>query len=304
VALSVAFVTAAALLFLAIAGPGNYAFGVRHLWFGWALPGLLPPQSIDVLPGDDGIRMGGTVRVRASMHGFEPAEAFVHARFGDGEWQQVEMSDLADNFEFTFFSVREPLEYFVSAANVRSPPFEVNVVDLPVIDNLAVTYRFPEWTGKDDETRDPGGDVRAIADTEIVIQVAADRPMTPGELIIDEQTIPLDVDGDTATATFTVTQDGQYFVAAMVGGEQIRLTDDYFVTLLDDELPNIEFARPGRDWSASSIEEVTARVVANDDFRLESLELRYSINGGDWATVELPVDTDTGETDHVFRTID
>jgi hypothetical protein len=300
VALSVAFVAAAALLFLAIAGPGNYAFGVRHLWFGWAMPDLLPPQSIDVLPGDDGIRMGGTVRVRASMHGFEPAEAFVHARFGDDEWQQVEMSDLADNFEFTFFSVREPLEYFVSAANVRSPSFEVNVVDLPVIENLAVTYRFPEWTGKDDETRDPGGDVRAIADTEIVIRVAADRPMTPGELIIDEQTIPLDVDGDTATATFTVTQDGQYFVAAMVGGEQIRLTDDYFVTLLDDELPNIEFARPGRDWSASSIEEVTARVVANDDFRLESLELRYSVNGGDWATVELPVDTDTGETDHVF----
>ncbi len=300
VAVSVAGAAAAVLLFFAIAGPGNYAYGVRHLWFGWAFSGLLPPQSIEVLPGDDGIRMGGTVNVRAEMHGFDPAEAYVHARFGDGEWQQVEMSERDDNFTFTFFSVREPAEYYVSAANVRSETFDVNVVDLPVVENLAVTYHFPEWTGRDDETRDPGGDVRAIADTEIEIRVSADRPMTPGELVIDDQLIPLEVDGESATATFTVVEDGQYFVAARVGGEQIRLTDDYFVTMLDDSIPEVEFARPGRDWSASSIEEVTARVTATDDFKLESLELRYSVNGGDWASVDLQVETNTVEIDHVF----
>jgi len=299
-ALAAAGIATAALLFLAIAGPGNYAYGVRHLWFGWAFTGLLPPQSIEVLPGDDGIRLGGTVNVRATMEGFDPAEAFVHARFGDSEWQQVEMADGTDNFEFTFFSVREPLEYFVSAANVRSPTYQVNVVDLPVIENLSVTYRFPEWTGREDETTDPGGDVRAIADTEIVIQVTADRPMTPGELIVDEQGIPLQLDGETASGTFSVQQDGQYFVAAMVGGEQIRLSDDFFITMLDDEIPQIEFARPGRDWSASSIEEVTARVSAQDDFLLESLQLRYSVNGGDWRSVDLPVDAAGADIDHVF----
>jgi len=41
-AYTAAAVALAGLLFLAIAGPGNYAYGVRHLWFGWALPGLLP----------------------------------------------------------------------------------------------------------------------------------------------------------------------------------------------------------------------------------------------------------------------
>jgi len=288
------------LLFLGIAGPGNYGYGVRHLWFGWAFPGLLPPQSIAVLPGDDGIRLGGTVNVRAAMQGFDPADAYVHARFGDGEWQQVEMARPGDDFEFTFFSVRQPLEYYVSAANVRSETFEINVVDLPVVENLAVTYRFPEWTGKDDETRDPGGDVRAIADTEVIVEITTDRPMTPGELVVDDLSIPLDIDGNAARASFTVSADGQYFVAAKVGGEQIRLTDDYFVTLLDDALPEIQFARPGRDWSASSIEEVTTRVTASDDFKLESLELRYSVNGGDWTAIELPVDADFVEADHVF----
>ncbi len=295
-----AAVALVALLFFAVAGPGNYAYGVRHLWFGWAFPGLLPPQSIEVVPGDDGIRLGGTVRVRATMQGFDPARAWVHASFGDGEWQQVEMSYQDESFEFTFFSVRQPLEYYVSAANVRSPTFNVKVVDLPVVENLALTYNFPEWTGRGPEIHDPGGDVRAIADTTVELTVTADRDMTPGELVVDDQLIPLEIDGATATARFTVTQDGQYFIAAKVGGEQIRLTDDYFITRLDDEIPRIEFARPGRDWSASSIEEVTARISAQDDFALESLELRYSVNGGDWQTVELPVDGNAAESDHVF----
>lgn len=295
-----ASIAAVALLFFAVAGPGNYAYGVRHLWLGWAFSDLLPPQNIKVSPGDDGIRKGGTVSVRAVMEGFEPGQAWVHARFGDAEWQEVEMSDLDESFDFTFFSVREPLEYYVSAANVRSPTYSVNVVDLPIIENMTVTYQFPDWTDREDQTDDPGGDIRAIAETEITIHLAADRPMTAGDLVVDDREVELTVEGNTATASFSISQDGQYFVAANVGGEQIRLTDDYFIKLLDDELPNIEFVRPGRDWSASSIEEVTARISATDDYQLESLELRYSVNGSDWLSVPLSVDADVAEIDHVF----
>ncbi len=297
---AIAATAAIALLAVGIAGPGNYAYGVRHLWFGWMFTNLLPPQSIEVLPGDEGLRKGGTLNVRATMQGFEPGEAYVHARFGGGDWQQVEMLPADDGFEFTFFSVREPLEYYVSAANVRSPSYDVSVVDLPVVENLVLTYRFPDWTGRDEENHDPGGDVRTIADTEVEVQVRTDRPMTPGALLVDDEEIERDLAGNTGTARCTVEDDGQYFVAAMVGGERIRLTDDYFITVLEDELPEIEFARPGRDWSASSIEEVTARISARDDFRLESLELKYSVNGGEWQSVELPVANGDVEVDHVF----
>jgi len=297
---SSAGVALAVLLLVAIAGPGNYSYGVRDLWVGWAFPGLLPPQSIEVSPGDDGIRLGGTVRVQASMQGFDPADAFVHASFGDGEWQQVPMSEDEEGFEFTFFSVRQPLEYFVSANNVRSPTFQVHVVDLPNVENLSLTYHYPEWTERDPEVHDPGGDIRAIAETEIELQITTDRPMTPGSVILDDDAVTLDVDGTTATTTFAVNEDGQYFVAATVGGERIRLTDDYFITILDDRAPDIAFARPGRDWSASRIEEVTTRITAEDDFRIDELELRYSLNGGDWESIELASDLNTIEVDHVF----
>lgn len=290
----------AILLLLATIGPGNYSYGVRDLWVGWAFPGLLPPQSIEVSPGDDGIRMGGSIRVRATMQGFDPNAAFVHASFGDGDWQQVPMSSADGSFEFTFFSVRQPLEYFVSAANVRSPSFEVHVVDLPNVQNLTLTYNYPDWTERDPEVHDPGGDIRTIAETEVEVRITTDRPMTPGELVLADNAIDMDIDGTTATATFEVSNDNQYYVAAKVGGERIRLTDDYFITLVDDEAPEIAFARPGRDWSASRIEEVTTRIKAEDDFRINSLELRFSVNGGDWQAVDLDAEQDIVEIDHVF----
>jgi len=297
---SAAAVSVSALIILAIAGPGNYAYGVRSLWIGWALPGLLPPQTIEVSPGDDGIRLGGNVKVRAVMQGFSPNEAWVHASFGDGAWQRVPMSAGDGGFEFTFFSVREPLEYYVSASNTRSPTFDVSVVDLPVIEKLALTYHYPDWTGREPETFDPGGDVRAISETQIELQVTADRPMTPGELIVNDRAIPLNTDGSRATATFSVEADGQYFVAAKLGGDRIRLTDDYFITLEEDEAPKIEFERPGRDWSASRVEEVTTRITAEDDYAIESLEMRFSINGSDWQAIELEADSNLAKLDHVF----
>ncbi len=58
VALSSAAVAMVALIVLGIAGPGNYSYGVRHLWAGWLVSDLLPPQSIEVLPGNGGIRKG------------------------------------------------------------------------------------------------------------------------------------------------------------------------------------------------------------------------------------------------------
>jgi len=297
---SVASIALTALLLVAVTGPGNYSYGVRDLWVGWAFPGLLPPQSIEVEPGDDGIRLGGTVRVRASMLGFDPADAWVHASFGDDEWQQVPMSPNDDGFEFTFFSVRQPLEYFVSAANVRSPTFVVHVVDLPGVENLSLTYHYPDWTERDPEVHDPGGDIRAIADTEVELHITTDAPMTPGAIIVDDEEINLNVDGNAATASFTIDADGQYFVAATVGGERIRLTDDYFITILEDKAPEIEFDRPGRDWSASRIEEVTTRINATDDYRVNTLELHYAVNGGDWQSVELDAGSDAVDADHIF----
>jgi len=52
--------------------------------------------------------------------------------------------------------------------------------------------------------------------------------------------------------------------------------------VIPDEKPTIEVRKPGRDWRATSIEEVPVRIHAEDDFRLRDVSLHYSVNGGEW----------------------
>ncbi len=294
-------VACVALLFgMGIWGSANYSYGVRSLWLGWIVPGIVPAQTILVSPGDEGVRSGGRVRVNAQTRGFSPKQAFVHARFDKGDWQQVPMTTTKDGFEFTFFSVRESLEYFVAAGETRSPTYQVDVVDVPDLEHFALTLNYPEWTGKESETQDPGGDVQAIGGTQVEVTVMSSTAMLPTVVVVDGEPMPLSVTDSQAQGSFEVNRDGEYFIAAVVAGEQIRLTDDYFITKLDDTGPELEFLRPGRDWSASAIEEVTTLLQATDDFFIESITLFYSVNGGPWLSVELDAGAQEVEQEHVF----
>ena len=58
-------------------------------------------------------------------------------------------------------------------------------------------------------------------------------------------------------------------------------------TCSNDQPPAVSFVKPGRDTSASPIEEVFLEAKAEDDYGVKSMELVYSINGGAEKTVKL-----------------
>jgi hypothetical protein len=284
---AVAALAAGLLLWLAVAGPGLYGYGVRHVWAGWAVKGLLPAQGILVVPGNQAVRRGGAVPIVANAHGFNPANATFHARVGSHAWQDVAMTRSPRGFEFTLLAVREPTQYYVSAAGINSARYDVAVVEVPNVENLKLAYRYPSWTRLKPVTQDPGGDVSAVTGTTVLLEVTTDRPVGAGLLIMNGKDAPLTGAGTTAKASFTVNSDGRYYLAARVGSETVRLTDDYLITLQPDLKPEIKIVKPGRDWTASNIEEVTQHVQASDDFALESVQLHYAINGGAWQALSL-----------------
>ncbi|MDT8398125.1 MAG: hypothetical protein RQ899_05885 [Pseudomonadales bacterium] len=275
------------LVYLLIAGPGMLNYSLRNLFAGWALDDLLPPQSIVVTPGDQSVRRGANLRISSAMHGFDPAEAVIHVKSGARDWQQVPMVQGPQGFEFTFFSLQEPMAYYVSASGARSPEFDIQVVDLPAIENLSLTYHYPEWTSREAETIEPGGDIRTLPDTRVELTVTTSAPLLQGELVLNKAGQSLSLDGNQASTEFMVTEEGEYYIAALVGGEQVRLSDDYFIRLTEDGKPVVKVLRPGLDWNASNIEEVLVEVEASDDFGLKNLELKYSVNGAGWQSIDL-----------------
>ena len=291
----------AALVWFAAFGPDNWRYGVRHVWAGWAMEDTLPPQRIVVNPGDGAVRRGGDLVIDAYAEGFDPVGAEVFARFESSEdWESAPM--LADDglFEFTFFAVREPVSYYVVAAGVHSEEFQVEVVDLPRVRNVRLTYHYPRWTGLESETEDPGDDIAAVAGTQVEVAVTTDQPLGEAELIVNGETLQMSTDGTAATGVLEVSESGEYYVSTFFADDPVRLTDDYFIDVIPDNKPEVSVVRPGRDYRANNIEEVSVRVEAEDDFGLDRLELHYSINGGAWNVVELDVDGAFAESNEVL----
>jgi uncharacterized protein Smg (DUF494 family) len=127
-----------------------------------------------------------------------------------------------------------------------------------------------------DAVEDPGGDLRAVEGAEGVVEVVASGPLPNGVLMLDDGS---KVALRSGAASVPILKDGMYHVASIENGEDVRLSDDYFIEAIKPRPPEVKIARPRGDFRASPIEEVTVAVDARDDFGLKSVDLRYSVNG-------------------------
>src|ERR1700740_885483 len=75
-------------------------------------------------------------------------------------------------------------------------------------------------------------------------------------------------------------KDGSYHLTATDEGQPVRLSEDYFIATDKALPPEISISRPGGDYRASPIEEVTIGLKAADEFGLKDMHLHYSVNGG------------------------
>jgi hypothetical protein len=284
-----------ALAALLAFGPGLWGYGTRYLLLGADLPReAVPVRSIAVKPGDATVRRNSDMAIRATVEGFTPTEAAVFVRFADQQqWERAPMQPASETtghraeFQFHLYAVRAPLEYYVEADGTRSTQHKVAVVDLPRIEKVRLTYNYPDWTGLTPATEEELRSIRAVAGTKVKVEVFANAPLEAPALIVDGQTGELSTEGQASVGQIEVEKTGHYQIGAKVANEFVALTDEYPIEIVNDEKPSIEIQRPGRDTYATSIEEVPVRVQAQDDFRLQNVELRYSVNGGEWQKTSL-----------------
>jgi len=108
------------------------------------------------------------------------------------------------------------------------------------------------------------GDIDGVKNTQIELTFHLDRALQDGVLQVGDTLIPL---------------------------EQIANPAE------TDEVPQVRWLKPGRDVSASPVEEVMVQLEAKDDFAIESIELFFSVNAGEWRSIKLPT---ADLADHVF----
>jgi len=287
-----AALAAAILIWVIAAGPGYWGYGASLLWTGSANAGRRPLYDIAVRPGNKTVRRKSDQMITARLFGFSARQVILHARYGGGAaWEQTPMQPErnGNGYQFLFAGLADPVEYYVQAGASESKHYTLAVKDLPGVERVRVALHFPAALRIPDAVQDPGGDIRAVQGTQADIAVLTDKPLDHGFLVLENGT-KLELargDGNWLSARLPIAKDGSYHVAALDGGETVRLSDDYFIEAKKDEPPSVRILRPGRDPHVSPIEEVPVTVDAADDFGVEGLELRYSVNGGPEQVVPL-----------------
>lgn len=278
---------AGVLVWMIAAGPGYLGYGASLLWRG-AKKEATPLYALTVTPGNIAVRRNSDQPIAAQVTGMRPEKVQLFAHYGNtGGWEPVTMTPQPDAtggaaYQFLFAGLPEDVEYYVTAGPLVSPHYKVRVVDLPSVKGIQVTYHYPKWTGMKPVTEEHSGDLRAIEGTDAAVEIQTDRPLKDGQLTLDGgKTIHLaGGEGNRYSGTIHMDKDGAYHLAATDSGQSVRLSEDYFIATDKAQPPEVAIDRPGRDYRASPIEEVTVGVKGNATFGLHDLHLHYSVNGG------------------------
>ncbi len=284
-------VVLALLLFLF--GPTYLRHGVMALLTPMGSAEAASPYRIAVFPGDATIARGSDQAITATLDGFGTDQVTLFVRSNESvPFERLPLIPLEDPglFEVLLFDVQESTDYFVEAVGVESGTFTLEVVDLPYVERLEHEYVFPSYTGLEPRLVEEGGDIAVLSGTEVRLRAFPTLSTSGGQMVLDEENetdLVLEPDGS-LTGRFVVEKDGFYRIDLESSeGEMVTASPQFTIDVLTDQPPSVMFLNPGRDTTASAIEELFIEARADDDFGLRSLDLVYSVNGGSEETVRL-----------------
>jgi hypothetical protein len=274
-------------------GPKEISQGLTQLATPTTFASSANAMSIKVKPGTARVPKGSDQDIVATLVNFDSQVVTVYARplgsKGDWQGQTMELAKARTDFRYSIFNIQDSVEYFVESNTIRSDVYKLNVVDLPFVKQLDLSLNFPAFTHLPTKVIEDGGDIAALKGTVATItahlsgKVRSARIVFPGGKKTEMRS-----QGANFAGEITVNTDTSYFIELVsTDGETYRGSNEYDVTILEDQPPTISFDKPGRDKKATNLEEVFTQARAEDDYGVVSMDLHFSVNGGEEKNVNL-----------------
>lgn len=271
------------------------------------------PTTITVDPGDIEMQRGDDVVITATTDiafdsvGTESRDGVIggshhlvlFTQDDQLNWHQTQMmpvnnsEGLAEEFTVNLQQVTKDTRYYVALlprqniqdANnnnepVQSIEYSIALFDLPRIENLSVTYHYPEYTKLEKNIESPGGDIVAPVGTKIQLVADVNKAVSSAMLNINDTAIELGAEQLTVSGEFIVEEDGEYFIE--LADQSDRKNKDpliYYIRAIPDRDPEITLRSPGRDKRVMPLEEIVFDIDASDDYGLTQFEFNYSVIG-------------------------
>ena len=250
------------------------------------------PYRIEVSPGDATVPKGADQVISARLAGFAAEDATLMVRrTATAAFEELPLVRAGDgSYEGMVFDLAATMDYFVVAEGVRSPNFTLTVVEVPYVQRIELEYHFPPYTGLEPQRIEDGGDIAVLRGTEVRLRVIPTMATPAGQVVLNQKELVelRAAAGGALTAAFKADRNGFYRIELEAPTkERVAASPQYTIDVLTDGAPTVSFSKPGRDTSASPIEEVFLEAQAEDDYGVRNLELVYSVNGGPEKVVKL-----------------
>ena len=249
-------------------------------------------MSIKVKPGTARVPKGSDQDILATLVNFDSQQVTIFARplgskddfQGTGDGTRESESD----FRFRSSTFRIRWSTSSSRNNVRSEVYKLNVVDLPYVKQLDLTLNFPAFTNLPTKAIEDGGDIAALKGTVATItaklsgKVRAARIVFPTARRRDEAAgLRLRRPVNRRWRHELLHRTRQRRRRSVSRFERVRRFSARRSTAGD------LVRQTRRDKKATNLEEVFTQARAEDDYGVVSMDLHFSVNGGEEKTVNL-----------------
>lgn len=287
--------------------PGFSGAGTRLLQFDRE---FIPPArfQINVIPGNAEVTKGSTFDIVMSVKGDTPSNINLFLK-DDEQTDYSEIRLTADslmNYVYEVKSVRSSFNYYVTADEVETEKFRIDVIDRPIIKTILFKITPPAYSKIPSYEQKDNGNITALIGTRIDISLSSTKELSSAYIEFDDTTkTELSVKSNLADGVLRIRKETSYkIVVTDEKGNDNQNPITYIIKPVYDEFPSIELLSPGRDISLANDNRVPLFAKISDDFGFTKLLLhyrlarsRYEMPQDEFTSVEIPVSASLKEAD-------
>ncbi len=247
--------------------------------------------AFTVEPGDARVRRGESAVIRV-LSDETPEVIVIRWRSGGGSWETAAMEQGATSrvHFHQFADLQTSLEYQVQFHATASRRYRITVWTPPEVLAIDLNYRYPEYLRMPPKHTPHGGDITAVAGTEVDVAVHVNKPLKQAELALqDNVRVALrETQPNRWEGKLQVLRNDVYRVHLFdIEGAANEYVPEHRITALPDNPPEIKIAFPRDDLDVTSIDEIPFEFTVSDDFGLSAYGLQIEVAGRE--PVRLPL---------------
>lgn len=194
------------------------------------------------------------------------------------------------HFERLLAAVREPFEFRIRCSSGHTPWIPVRLIDRPAVQSLQLSAVEPKYAGgKTVPLAADRSSLYVLKGSRLLVSGTATKPLFAAEVLVDQQAIPLSVDGESFSGSVDAKWiDGKTYHLRLVGTESLQFPNEpqprrlesnphtrFRLRIRHDRVPKLSLKLHGIGGMVVPNATIPCEVQAEDDFAVTAARLKH-----------------------------